>query len=368
MNGNNEPTLVTEPAKKMLNSREQTLYKDHRRDMAEWLDARGKRPADYEGYSSRTVKQTLARLDMFYRWVWNEITGIFTTDITHAHADAFVDWLRRDDDRSNADKKKHVMCLKRLFKWRHHEHDVDLWDTDASFPTRQSNPRDYLDEDERRKIRSAALDYAGVPDFESIETEELDHWKAVLAQRLGKPKHEISPDDWGRANSWKIPSLVWVSLDAGLRPAEVEKASVKWFRPKKAVLNIPAKDSVKNRDNWEVTLRRDTADILQKWIDERDQTEDYDDTDLIWLTGQGNPYQTSALSHVINNLAESAGIDTEHRSLSWYSIRHSVGTALASKKGLPEAKRQLRHKSRETTLKYVHPDNEDIRDGLDQMG
>ncbi|MFC4551541.1 MULTISPECIES: hypothetical protein [Halorussus] len=151
MKDHDKPVIITEPAAKLLNSREQSLYHTHREDMAEWLRSRGKYPDNYEGYSSRTVKQTLYRLDHFYRWVWQNLTNGYTTHITHDHADAFVDFLKRDDDRGNADKKKHVMVLKRLFKWRNHEHDFDLWDTDATFRTPTSNPQDKLDEEERRK-------------------------------------------------------------------------------------------------------------------------------------------------------------------------------------------------------------------------
>ncbi|MFC4246272.1 site-specific integrase [Natribaculum luteum] len=320
----NEPTILTNPTKKMLNAREQKLYRKHREKLIRWLANCGKDLDKFEGYSGRTVKMTADRLDMFYRWVWQNQTNGFTIDITHDHADAYVDYLRKYKDSSTSDKKKHVMCVKRLFKWRHDEHDGDLWKPDVTFTTTNSNPQDYLDREERRKIRSASLKHGEVPELEDIEPGELDYWKQVLAQRLGKPKHEISSDDWGDANSWKIPSLVWVSLDAGLRPAEVEKASTSWFRPQKAVLQIPKNDAVKSRDNWEVALRHDTAEVLEAWLEEREQIEAYNDTDRIWLNREGNPYQSASLIGVINRVADTAGIETKNRSLSWYSIRYSI--------------------------------------------
>jgi integrase len=54
--------------------------------------------------------------------------------------------------------------------------------------------------------------------------------------------------------------------------------------------------------------------------------------------------------------------------MSWYSIRHSVGTYMAREEGLAAAQAQLRHKSVETTMKYDQVPVEDRRDALDRMG
>ncbi len=370
MKNPDEHTELPEPTKEMLNAREQKLYYKHREELIRWLANCGKNPDECEGYSSRTVKTTAIRLDSFYRWVWQNRTDGFTVDITHGHADAYVEYLRKCKDSSKPDKKKDIRCIKRLFKWQHDEHGGNLWKPSVSFSFNYSKPQDYLDREERRKLRSASLKHAEVPELEGIEPDELVHWEQVLAQRTGKSKYEISLENFGDANSWKIPSLVWVSLDAGLRPAEVEKASTDWFQPQKAVLQIPKEDAVKSRTDWEVVLRHDTAEVLESWLEEREQIEAYDETDRIWLTREGNPYQTTSLIGIINRLADTAEIETENRSLSWYSIRHSVGTGLASEKGLTAVMKQLRHKTTLTTLgyEYVHPENDEIRDGLQQMG
>jgi len=68
----------------------------------------------------------------------------------------------------------------------------------------------------------------------------------------------------------EIPSLTWTSLDAGLRPAEVERARVQWVDAENNVLRIPTEDSVKNFDYWRVSIRNDTAEALSKWIEERE--------------------------------------------------------------------------------------------------
>jgi site-specific recombinase XerD len=107
---------------------------------------------------------------------------------------------------------------------------------------------------------------------------------------------------------------------------------------------------------------------LDRWLDERECYDKYDETDTVWLTRESNPYDSSALRYVIDKLCDIAGIDTEHREMSWYSIRHSVGTYMTREEDLAAAQAQLRHKSPETTMKYDQTPVEDRRDALDRMG
>lgn len=51
-----------------------------------------------------------------------------------------------------------------------------------------------------------------------------------------------------------------------------------------------------------------------------------DDTDALWLTTHGNPYGSKSLGRLLKRLCEKADIRTENRELSFYAIRHSVGT------------------------------------------
>lgn len=54
--------------------------------------------------------------------------------------------------------------------------------------------------------------------------------------------------------------------------------------------------------------------------------------------------------------------------MSWYAIRHSVGTYMTREEDLAAAQAQLRHKSPETTMRYDQTPVEDRRDALDKMG
>lgn len=360
--------LVPEPSAERLNPRQLLDYESHREDCVRWLLAFGKNPKHADGYAFNTVKGRVARMDIFYRWVWNEYDG-YTTNVTHDHADAFLKHLAYED-RSDADRANYLKALKMLYKWRNHEHGIGEWDPALTFSDSNgaTNPRDYLTRDERSKIREAALEYGSVPSYNNLSPEQRDKWKAHLAQKFEKPKSEVMPSDWDRANGWKIPSLAWASLDAGLRPVEVGRATVGWVDTENGVLRIPKEESSKNEDNWIVSMQDRTAKILERWLIQRNQFEEYDDTDVLWLTREGNPYGSSSLRYLLKRLCEVANIPTENRKMSWYAIRHSVGTYMTREEDLAAAQTQLRHKSPETTMRYDQTPVEDRRDALDRMG
>jgi integrase len=158
-----------------------------------------------------------------------------------------------------------------------------------------------------------------------------------------------------------------VSLDAGLRPIEVERASTSWVDTDNDVLRIPAKDSAKNRDNWIVGLQSRTSAILERWLQERAMYEEYENTDTLWLTRENNPYQSTALKYVLEQLCDDAGIETADRQLTWYAVRHSVGTYMTREEDLAATKAQLRHRSVKTTMKYDQAPVEDRRNALRRM-
>lgn len=112
-----------------------------------------------------------------------------------------------------------------------------------------TQPKDFFTREERSKLREGALEYGSVPAYSDLSPRERSQWKAHLAQRFEKPKSEIVPADWDRANGWKIPSIVWTSLDAGLRPIEVERATVNWVDVDNSLLRIPIEEASKSVDN-----------------------------------------------------------------------------------------------------------------------
>jgi site-specific recombinase XerD len=94
----------------------------------------------------------------------------------------------------------------------------------------------------------------------------------------------------------------------------------------------------------------------------------YEGTDALWRTMCGNPYGSRSLGRLLRDLCDDAGIDYENRKMSWYAIRHSVGTYMTRERDLAATKAQLRHKSAKTTMKYDQVPVEDRQDALDKMG
>lgn len=360
--------IVPEPSEKILNERQLVDYRTEREQCLEWLLTFGKDPSSGDGYAYLTVKNRASRMDQFYRFVWEQ-EDRYTFSITHEHADAYLNHLARQEY-SNGHKSACRKAVMMLYKWRAHRRGDDEWTPQITFTrsNQSTTPRDYLTQEERSKIRDAALEYGYVPDFNNVTGDRRERWKAYLAQRFEKPKSDISQEDWERANTWKIPTLVWTSLDAGLRPIEVERATISWVDVENSVLRIPREESSKNDEHWIVGLQNRTAEMLEYWLTQRKAISKYDDTDALWLTREANPYGSSALRYVLQKLCEIAGISTDNRTMSWYAIRHSTGTYMTREEDLAAAQTQLRHLSPETTMKYDQTPVEDRRDALDRMG
>jgi len=117
-----------------------------------------------------------------------------------------------------------------------------------------------------------------------------------------------------------------------------------------------------------VSLHSRTADLLKRWLSEREAYPDYEGKNDLWLTREANGYRSHALKYLLKRLCKLAGIEMENRTISWYTIRHSVGTYMTREEGLAAAQMQLRHQSEQTTMKYDQAPIEDRREALDRMG
>lgn len=355
--------LITKPAEQYLNQRQILDYSEERRDLIKWSLQTGKDEKRGEGYAASTFKPHSYRIDQFYRWIWTEEDS-YTTQITTNHADRYFEELKLSEN-SNQDKNQRLKALKILYRWHEKRRNGEAWEPDVTFKTEVTQPRDFLRLKEREKIRDAALEYGTIPGYNDLSPDQRDRWKIHLAQKLGKPKDEVKPDDWKKANGWKIPSLVYASLDAGLRPVEVEQATVDWVDLDNGELQIPKQDSAKNRDNWNAVLTQKTQQFLKRWLKQRKAYEKYNDDPHIWLTREGNPYQSRSLKYLLTNLAEEAGLDTENREFYWYMIRHSTGTYTNHMVSERAAEAQIR--SGVASEKYDQVPPELRREGLEKM-
>jgi len=81
-------TVITEPTEEELAERQISDYRGHREKFIKWVLNFGKDPERGEGYAEATADIRCARVDKFYRWVWEQEDG-YTTRISHEHADTY---------------------------------------------------------------------------------------------------------------------------------------------------------------------------------------------------------------------------------------------------------------------------------------
>ena len=367
---------IADETVELLKHRQSVLYTQTIRDFVEWMQTQGKNPKKSTGLSTHCTANYARRVDQLYRYVWQEVEQSIVLEIDHWHADqinqALVDdELRKRDGGcySKTSKRKFNDTLRKYFEWRAHTGTGQKWHPPVEFNDNNSQAPDEFTIRERKELREASIEFKTLPAYSDCSPEQRGELKGYLAQKLGKPIEKVTPDDWRQHNrSWEIASLVWAALDGGFRPIEITRAEVTWARTQKATLSIPKEDSAKGEQNWEVALTRQTAEILHRWLDQRSHLERYSNSDKLWLTQHGNPWSSSSLNYLLDNLLDATNIDTQHRRLSWYSIRHSVGEYLTEEGDLTKAQTQLRHESLETTKQYRDPSPESRRDSLDKIG
>lgn len=330
-------------------------YQGFKENFLTWLLTKGKDTFKYEGYSDQTTRTTHYKVDEAYRWKWQR-DGEYTLDFTPEDATTLIKQLVQFSDHPDPYVYTFEKCLKRLFKYQRNElkKDIEEWDHGLDLKSNDHNSeKDKLYPNEMAALYEAALKTSSLKTYSTLSVSERDELKIYLAQKLEKPKDEITPQDFKDVNSWKIPSLIAVTSDTGLRPIEVQRTKVDWFDLENAEMNVPAKQATKNDESWTCVLSSRTVDALSRWIDERASLDKYDGRDELWLTKYGNTYGSSSLNDLLENLIDEGNLDVENRNISWYSFRHGVASIWAQDESLDVAKNQLRHLSIKTTEGYT---------------
>lgn len=257
--------IVPRQSIETLSEKQIVDYHSYRERFLRWLLNVGKHPEKAEGYSPYTVYESGYRAAAFDRWVWDE-HGEYTLPPSLDDADDYMQDVAYSD-RAQSSKGKIEEMLKRYTRWVSLEYGTDEWEPNFSFDSGGgSAPRDFLTVEERREIREAALKHGSIPSYNSVSPEQRKRWKGYVAQVLDKPVEDVTPDEWDDIDGWKITSLVWTSLDAGLRPVEVGRAKTSWVDTANGVLRIPREESSKNRENWVTSLTDRTASALDRWL------------------------------------------------------------------------------------------------------
>lgn len=341
-----------------------------------WMRTKGKIPERQKPLSPTLSRNYHSRIDQIFRFVLTRIQPSDETEITHEQADLIIKWIDRDEIRrqngepySESSKRKFANAITKYFDWQHREFGMDKWSPRISFSDGEHESADKLNYQERYRILQEAEQYGSLPSYYETPEEERDKINGLIAQRLGKPKEEITRKDWERADtSNKIGSLVGVGLETGLLPIEVGRARTSWYKPKRNLLKIPKSESGKDRPTAELPLSEETGDRLSKWIQERRHYEKYDGTDRLWLNRESNPYNSKNLCYLVRRLCEEAGIDHENRNIIWYSLRHNLGQSIEETEDISQASDQLRHDSIQTTKEtYGTSTVESRRDTLERI-
>jgi integrase len=343
-------------------------YRDFKHELLSWLANYGKNPEKGEGLADTTLKSTHYKLETVFRWLW-DYEERYTTELTPAEADRFIRILNMSDSMIDSSVLHHLKVIKRYFKYHNHTHGTNWeWEPDLDLSQANGEERDYLHRGAFKQLYSAALEYGSVKSYHSVTPEERDRIKTYLARLEGVPKEKIGPEEFKEANSWKVPSLIAVTLDTGLRPIEVGRASVDWVNLESHELNIPKEESTKNEAYWNCTLKNRTVNVLSRWLDERATYEKYQDRDELWLTKKGTRYSSKSCNYLLRRLIEEGNVSIpKNKDVTWYSIRHGVATHWANHVGPHHAKEQLRHKSVTSTMKYLHSDSETRSSAVEQI-
>lgn len=368
--------LIREQTLEKLNPRQKPEFLTEMAAFHEWLKTKGVNIEDEEGQTLSTAENNLRRVTRILSTIWNAHNG-YTLQISSEMCDWYVSQL--DDDEitkenggpyANSTKRKHVCALLALSRFQWDERSGEAWEPAKMFGSnsRPSPIADPLTLDERTAVREASLEYKTLKQYNNCSPRERDRFKAYLAQRLEKPKSEITKSDWQQVTrSWKVPALIMLGLDLGLRPMEVKRAKTSWLKLSSLEIEIPSEDAVKNDETWTNAITERTAQAVRRWLEQRKTRPKYDETDLLFLTRESNPYSSGPLGRLLRGVMDEAGAEYSDRDISWYSLRHSLGTQLVREGDLKQVQKQLRHKSIESTFKYLHPPSEEIRDSLDKI-
>lgn len=368
-------SFVKEPIRDELSFRQLQTLEDHYKEYHEWLRNKGKDPDQNIGYAGDSVSERFHRTTQFHQWVWSCI-GEFTTRFTHTHADEFEQALDNDEIRkrngqpyAEGSKRKQQQAVENYYLFRTHEYGGKPWKPNITFSQEEYEQADYFTLEERRRLYEATLTYNDLGRYNDLSPKERDRRKQYLAQRLEKPKSEITPTDFKNCReSWKIPSLVSVALDLGARPVFIRRCRYDWYRPEKGTFKIPKEGSPKNNSYWEPGLSSRSIKTLDRWVPQRETISDYDESPKLWLNRETGEYRSDSLNYLLGNLIDEAEIDQTNRQLTWTSIRRSTATYLTYFHSLEFAREQLRHKSLQSTSRYVEIPVEVRQDALDQLG
>ncbi|WP_459889384.1 site-specific integrase [Halostagnicola bangensis] len=323
-----------------------------------WMIEKGKSPLKHDPLSKANADNYYRRLDQLHRTAIESFDPEDKTRLTTDQADELLLLLARDEiqkvdggDYTDASKRKFTNALAKYFEWQYHEGTLEFqWRPRVKFSDGPHTSAAEFTYEEVGRLLNVSKSYGKLPSYYETSPEERDRIHGLVAQRLSKPKTDVTRQDWQRADqSTKIWTLISVGYDAGLIPAEIQEAEVNWYKPEQQILKVPREQAAKEREKYIISLSEESCDGMSRWIRERRHLEKYDGSNKLWLNREGNPYQSGSLCNLLRKLCEEADVPTEDREVRWYSLRHTLGRHMKSDGSLTQTNDQLRHEVFETT-------------------
>jgi integrase len=338
-----------------------------------WMLTTGKDPNRGEPLAESTVDNYIFRLQQFLIFAWANSRQV-TTRINPELADSYVEALDEDaitteegEPYAESGKRKLVDAVSKWYLWRHHTAGAENWNPDIIFSQDHHESVSRFTKLDRTLLREGVLGFESLAKYNDLSPEERDRRKAYLAQKLGKPKSDITMADWEEVrNSWKVPAMVWLSLDIGPRPIDINRLNESWVIPAENTVRIPMGESSKNERFWPLRIHPDTTWMVNLWREQRSTDPTYDDTEALFLNRNGNRYDAGNLADLVRRLCADIGLSTENRRITWYSFRHSAGTYIANEGDSGQARHQLQHKNNESLANYNVPPAEAVAETLEQ--
>jgi hypothetical protein len=182
-------------------------YHNFKKPFMEWLLTEGKDLYREEGYSESTVEHTHYKVDEAYRWKW-ERTEEYTTELTIEDATDLLHFMMKKTSHPDRYIYGFEKSIRRLFKYFRNElgRPIGEWEHDIPIKKTQGSSQHIKDKfypGEMNALYEASLSKYSLPSYynKNLSTDQRDALKSLVAQRLGKTKAEIEPQDFKTASS-----------------------------------------------------------------------------------------------------------------------------------------------------------------------
>ena len=353
-----------------LTDQQLVLFSEIWPELLTFLREQARNPERNRGYAESSIPTVARRIIQGHQYQWSH--GQVTVDLSPGQADAFVHALNDDEVTTAAgepyaegSKRKFCEAIAAYFRYREIE-----WEPPIRFGSGDGAlSSDPFTMEERELLMQAAFEFNSPPNYKSVSPEERDRLNAHIAQLKGVEKTEIGPSDWDRLQQdWEVPALISTALDIAPRAELISRLTTGLVNFTEEEIQIPSEIAVKNNQEWDCELSSRSVRLLEKWFEQRENTEKYDDSKRIWLNRVGNPHHSGTLNTLLRNLLAEAEITSSGRRLTWHSIRHSTGMYVyKQKEDISWVAEVLRHQSLEAARKYAHPTPESKTDLIESL-